>query len=1599
MANEELEDKEKEQEVEQVNAEEAELSDLVAISNAPTTDSAPPSGGAEVAPTTAPPVQQSAPVANTSYAPPVGGGTATAAAPTTTSAPSAGVSAGNNALAPPVTAGATGNNAGNNDSPTAGSGMGGNAPSGGSGTPQDSGQTQSAPVSNNDTFSLNLRELTKNGLFKNKSKTEVGGMSFMDKAIKFMQDKVTYDENAQTATISNIALGSVENRLFSFTDTKIDSLVFSTANMMPKLQSITISSGAISLLSAKGFYYGEGMIATLNGGQSEYQVTVNNANINLMGDVIKVNNGYFRIGTDGKFIEAGAPEIKSLIYDVKNFKVTPSSVSLESLDLGVKLFGKSIGVNFANVDVSSGSINGTGTLTPMSDLTFMNGKGSFTNPQAQVTVTNNQVSGWVKTGISYENGIFTADEIKAELSNEGAAVTMDRAVANIMGEPVGLANTYIRMGAQGEFLEAGAGVIETRKFKADGLVVTPEGLKVKEVQAVLPPLLGKPLDVKFQELSVINGVWNATGSVTPQGELSYMDGKLKLPNFNAQVAVANNAFSGTITSNVEYNDPERMAKANGLGTITIGPDASSFQLTNGAAEVEMSGMKFTGEGVEMGISGAQQMLKIQKGNLNVPYFNDKFNVSIKNGLLDSQNGFKFDEMKLATGGMVEVLPNFKVAGNVIVKRNGTSNDYGVSVVGGIVDYKGGPGGLEIGAKINFNYSPTAGLSGTITKPDIKTNFADFNSTGSVALSPEGFSMPTVTAKVKGLSDKPLVANATGVAYDKTNGFKLDQLKVDLPQIGETKINAEVNQLAIGSTMSVGEVKIGFSTGNQISLASGKVNLANLSGGASIGADGKWGFNIGSDLSVNIPKFEGSGRVNVGYDQTGPILDVQNGSIKTSFNGIDVKATGLGYDIKTKKLMVRKAEVSVPEFNGVQVTATADKVSIGPNGFEGTLKLAANGEIQPMEGFKISKLEGTYAQAKGVSTISMSSSASVQSSSFTGNIKNVKATFSESVKTFSAEGMTLNTPYFDVNVAKANYNHTEGSFAMESATVKTKGFEKFGNPTAAATGISYNKEGLKINSFNTALGWEGTKGALTLNATNINLPASGDPTGSAQLTLNSGFSLAGGAIKVAQPRAVANMTKEGWDLSVEGMVELQGAQGSASGLVNVGYTSKGGLQAGVSNASFNAEFPSLGLTVAAQNINYSYDKKAVTVEKGTVTASKIGTGLTGEVSGLTISGKDINFKDLKVAAGGMNMEVVEGVNMSLNSATLSKEKGSLIASLQGGINIDRQSPVYVKANAAGTLTYDITKNKISGSVSKFDLETSIFKTKVKDINFSREGFTVASATLGLSSQIDTKAMQKYIPGFQPWMLDFVKGVEFVAEQISYTKKDGLQIGKFYPNIPPIAFEMFDGALKGELDLKNQKGFLEGNKTFDLPGINTPTFTVPIIPGVSGEISAGVKASLSMGARIDLAKKGDYWDLTGGISLGANIDASIYGGVSLSVVVASVSAGIRVTASLSAKGTASLGGGIRYNPETKGIELATPLRFNYSMMAKLAAKLQLAINAYALGINVYSEDIDLAEWEIGTLELSGESQAPDLAGLWGNLKNKAKVTAFGSTVYEG
>jgi hypothetical protein len=1524
-----------------------------------------------------------------STAPPIGAGTATAVAPATSMA-AGGVAGGNAALAPPVSAGATGNNAGNNESPTAGAGLGStpNAGGAGDGNPQNAGPE--GMVSSNDTFRFDANLATQRG----NRNAEVGSMSFLDQTIAFTKRHFEIDRDAQTASLVNFNLPSAENNLFGFSNAKIDSIVFNTAD--GTLNSITISSGAVSFLAGRGFYYGESMTATLNKGQAEYQVSVANAKVNIAGDAIAINDGYFRLGTDGKFIEAGAPQVKSLFFEAGGIKITPNGVVIDSLTAGVNVFGKSVGVSFSGVSVVDGKVNGTGTLTPMTDLSFMNGKGTFVAPSAAVNVVDNALSGVVTTGISYEGGLFTADEVKAQLSGQEAAISMDRAVLNIMGEPLALADTFIRVGTNGEFLEAGSGLIETSKFKAQGVSVLPDGLRVNQVETVLPPVLGKPLDLKFEALSAVNGNWNATGSITPSGELSYMDDKLKFPDLNAQIGLADNKFSGTITSQIVYEDTSNLVKANGLGTIVVG-DTSSFQLTNGTAEAELSGMKFTGQGVTMNATAESQSLSIAHGNVNVPYFNNNFNVDIQNGLIDSQNGFKFDEMRLATGDALEILPNFKVGGTVVVKRDDATQEYSISVVGGIVDYKGGPGGLEIGATVDMNYSETAGLSGSISNSSIKTNFADLTVPGTIALGPDGFTLPSATANVNGIGATPLTATATNIVYNKTDGLSIEKITTTLPKIGETVITAEANNIAIGSSLSVGDVQLAFTTGNQISLAGGKVMLSELAGGASLGADGKWGFNITSNLSTTIPNFEAAGTVNIGYDNTGPTLNVQDGSINTNFNGIDIRATGLGYDISTEKLIVRTAEVSVPEFNGVAVTATADNVSIGSAGFEGSIALVAAGEVELMSGLKITRLEGAYTNLNGASQVSMFSSASIQTNAFSGSVTKVGAQFTDTQKTFSAEGLTLDTPYFSVAVARAQYDSTTSSFSMEQATVRTKGLDSFGNPEAVATGLSYDKDGFKMESFNANLDWEGKANAIMLNGSNINLPAAGAPTGTATLALAQDFSLAGGAIKVGSPTATATLATDGWDLNVSGNVELAAAGGSASGLVSIGYNKAEGLRAGITGGALNAEFASLGLSIAATNISYNHNQKELIVESGTATASRIGSGLTGEISDLHISGSNINFSDLTVRAGGLNFEVVRGVNMSLNSASLTKDGNNFTAQLNGGINIDRATP-QVKASTTGSLTYDITRNRVSGRVNRFELETSIFKTQVNNVDFTREGFSIASAELGLLPTVNVGSMQQYIPGFQPWMLDIVRGVKFVAQDISYSARTGLQIGRFYPDIPPVRFSLMDGALTGELDLRNQRGSLSGQKNFNLPQIETPSFRLPIVPGVSAEINARVAASMNMRARINLSKESNYWDLSGSLSLGANLNASVYGGALIDAYVASAGAGIRVAANLSAEGTATLAGGIRYNPESRRVEMATPLRFNYNMMADLAARLQLELSADILGREVYSKAINLAQWQIGRVALSGAAEAPDFGSLWGNLRNRANVTALGRTVFQ-
>jgi hypothetical protein len=1205
--------------------------------------------------------------------------------------------------------------------------------------------------------------------------------------------------------------------------------------------------------------------------------------------------------------------------------------------------------------------------------------------------------------------LFYAEGLKAEMNKgNNYEVSLSKTIINGFGNaaPIGVAGGFLEIGKNGQILRGGAPLIEQQGFKIEGVEITQDSLSLKKAQVVLPKLGTQNLDLIFNNVTAQNGNWNLQGEVksnSPDGSLSFLENKLKLNALSANLKLEKNVFSGTITSPFEYLSGEgaAMAKANGLGTITVGK-TSAFQINDGKAEADLGGMKFVGEGLEMNLSAAAQSISVKTGTVKIPSLNKDFKVTVEGGSLSNSKGFDFKSIEVASGGALEVLPNLEASGKLTITKT-ADGKYGLKLDKGSFKTKKAVAGMNVDAKaVNLVYNEETGITGDTTNTTFSSSFFDIKAAGKVTFdSSTGFAMPTVTAKFKGLGPQPITATATGVVYDKTAGLKIEKITGDLPKIGDTTVNAEATNIVVGDSFSVGTANVNFGLDKKISLAAGKIKINLTDTNVSVNETGQWAFNVGGDLDVSaIPDTVATGKVKVGYDQaTGPTIQIEGGEIKSKIAGFDVIAKDINYNNnpaeKEKILAIKSVNVKGLETDSMKFNAQANGIGYGQNGLSGAIILTGAGDVEIMKGANLTGITGKLIKDSKTTKVEIGATGKIQNKYFNGDVKNVKVGYAlDGTKTIAYDSVNIESNYFKVSSTKGAYN-SESGFSLAGVKVDAKGLDKIGSgATTKAENVTYNKEGLKVGTFHAGIGWEGKKDVIAVDGKDINLPAEGAMSGDVKVTVPTNFSLGGGAIQVEGVTSEVKLEEAGWNFKLGGKVKVgaTGAAGStASGDVEVSYNSQTGFKAGINNGAFNAKFANLGLTIDAQGINYDSTKGELKVASGNVTVSKdklkTEQDLTGSITGLTVKGTNIDFKNLTVAAGGIKMSPFQGVEVSVTSAILNKTGNDFKATVKGGFNINKTSPVMVKGSTTGSLTYDITKSQLSGEVDKLELETSIFKTTVNDAKIDSTGIKIAKATLGLSKSLDPAVMKTYIPGFQPWMLDFVKGVEFVAENISYTADKGLQIGKFYPNIPPIEFEMM--GFKGVLDLKNQKGSITGNKDISVEQ-KMPTLHVPIMAGLEATAGISIYGSLGMSANLSLEKMGDYWNIGGGVGMKANAGIKAELGIGINVVAASATAKIGLDIGIKSAGNASLQGGLRYNPTTKTVEAATPLKFNYNLNAKLIAAVYAKLEYEILwGLAGGSKTIDLASWELGSLDLSGESQAADFSGLWANLKNKAKL----------
>ena len=1036
-------------------------------------------------------------------------------------------------------------------------------------------------------------------------------------------------------------------------------------------------------------------------------------------------------------------------------------------------------------------------------------------------------------------------------------------------------------------------------------------------------------------------------------------------------------FSGSATDAAF----DQAASTFSIATATV--DTKGME-TLGSPQATIEGLEVTDSGIminsltsDITLASLGSGLSLKGSNLQYPYG------GAPSGMAEITTTAP---ISVANGGLV--MEQIKGAGDL------SDAGWTIELFGGLKAATAG-GGLDVRAQGALTYSSTEGFSGEIQQAFISTDFVLIESTGTTTFDDKSFEMPGATAVVTSAGQELANGEVTDVQFG-AEGLSVGEVKATMPDLLGAEVEVSAKQLTAGAGgLNVAAVDASFST-DSIDLVPGYLKANNLQGdGSFVNNDLSLKISAGLDLS-GIEGATASGTVEVLLENGKPTVNILDGQASVTQLGATIEATGLDYSTDTQEVTIQQAELKVPEFKGGEVTGNAKDMKINASGFEGTVALTGS-NIEVAKNVTIDSLTGEFSNVGGTKSIKAEGSSTVTVGSNQIQIQRVGFENVEDVKKISAEGIKFSTNYFDAEIANAEYEESTGTFTMAQATIATKNMDQLGNPTGEANDLKVNEAGVEVGSLKAGLSWEGKANAIQLEGSSLKFPFGGGPSGTATVTSTAPIQIAKGAFELTSGSGEATLNNEGWAFQMTANMGMKVPNAEASGTVDLTYDKANGVDVKVQNGSLGINMPSMGLSLDASNINYDHPAGVLTVGTATATLSKLAGGISGTVSNLSVSGTNFNFDRIEMTVGSGIIEVVPGIKVKANKLGLSKTGSSVIVDMAGGIDAEHNAPM-VKASGNGQVTYDLGTQQLKGSASAVSIETAIFKTTVGNVTFSNTGFSVGQAELNIGENLDPALFKKYIPGFQPWMLEVVAGVKFIGKDISYKAGEGLKVGAFYPDIPPVPFSFLGGALKGTLDIKNQKGNVAGEKKIALPNIKSPEIKVPI-PGVPlpvfATIGVGVSGNASIGANMALQKKGDVWAFNGGLSASAQASLEVFGGLSVDFGIASASAKVGVSANVNAKGSGNLGGGLRYNPKQKKVELVGAMSLNYNLQAELVAKLKLALEA-RIGFLKKELPIDLASWQLGSMQLSGSSTASDMGQLLGNLKNKAKVIGPGGKV---
>jgi hypothetical protein len=1089
------------------------------------------------------------------------------------------------------------------------------------------------------------------------------------------------------------------------------------------LQNFSVSADAMKI--GENFQL-ENINAVLRGDRGNFRVTAAAASGSIMGYEYSVVNPTMVIDRNGNFVSANFGAINSEQFTASGGRVTPEGVEITSAGVDLpEIYGQTLKLSFANLNIGSGGVSGTGQVKQESELKLagetltvsgftgtaniennnwnvnVNGNINYNNAGTNIQATANVTYGNGMGNLSISSGSVNASLNGISFASEG--MSYDSASDKMLISNTSVSVPILNSTVQGNVSNAEFGPegfdFETVTLSS-GLVDLFPGMQM----AIGTATVAK--EGSNYTFAMENGqVSYSTASVSGSGTISVwydsqgFRGKIMNPTFNS------NFLDITGAGEINFTDTGISIPTAQLNVKNLGAAAEALSVTAG-------GIEYGSEGLQV---NSLDVVLPPIGDLNAKAHVD--NIAIGEGIN-------------ASGGIVQVDGEMSFAGGAFTV-NDFSSEVGISESGWNITTTGQLGvttpNVTATGNVTANYTAGAEPTIEIAEGQLVSEIAGIKLTAS-GLS---FNSSTLTAAIDNIdveieklneAGASLEVSGSGFEFGGTEGFTFSEISVQtagevelLPGLvvpefvgylrkDGTQYSAEMlgsvnfnNPVLSGGAENI---TYNYNNGDQSFSIEGlniDSNFFSLNAGSSTYADGV--LNIeNSDFQVK----------NLG--DMGEAASVSVGNIQWSESGLDVN----------------NLDVSLPQIGDVTVTGHADNININEGVTVQGGTVSAGGQISfAGGGLTLNNVNGTFNILNNAWDASISGALGVNVPNTTAS-GNLTIAFGSSGTEFNLENGQIQSTLAGLTITATgiSFGSDTSTLMIDTAVLEVPELNG-GDLQATISQVSFGPDGFDFQS-------------VSINS-----------TGSFELL--PGFSVSGIA---------GTLTKEGGgEYGIDAQMSANFQTASLQGGASVHFTRSGGAsrfevsQLNIQSNLFDfsvetAVYENNKLSIAAANL----DLKNLGSAGDGVQANA--TGIEYSSRGLTVEHLEADFPkigtvDVKVLVDGLNIasgggitgrgtvEVGAEFNLADGAATLSNVSGTVDfsendwgVSVSGGLgfnvpNVSGGGQVTISYSGAEGVNVAIENGSLSANFPGVAMTGSGI-----GFNYAEDEFTVDTTTISM-----------------------------------------------------------------------------------------------------------------------------------------------------------------------------------------------------------------------------------------------------------------------------